>query len=161
MGFTIAITIVGLIFIFILILHFTKKNCNLNIKETSLRFKIFYNNLTITGEKIMVPMTNTQFVEITLAPKDRRGFPAPVENVVWESSNPEMLQIVPDPENPAHIRVNALGPNGAAQINVTADVNMDPEVVEALSDFVAFEIRASFATSLGLATTEPQEQILN
>lgn len=106
-------------------------------------------------------MTSVQFVEITLAPVDLRGNPAPVENIVWESSDPSMLEIVPDTENPGHIRVNALGPVGTAQINVSADVNMDPEVAQNISDFVAFEIRTAFANSLGMSVTEPQDQELN
>lgn len=158
MGFTIALILIVLVFILILILHFTKKNCNLSIKEPRLRFKISNNNLTIKGEKLMVLMTSVQFVEITLEPKDLRGNPAPVENIVWESSDPTMLQVVPDETNPAKVRVNALGPVGTAQVNVSADVNMDPEVVQSLSDFVAFEIRVAFAANLGMFVSEPQDQ---
>jgi hypothetical protein len=147
------IVILGLL----LLLQSTKEN---SILDKKLQFKILINNQTITGENIVIQMTSVQFVEITLAPVDLRGNPAPVENIVWESSDPSMLEIVPDALNSAHIRINALGPVGAAQINVSADVNMDPEVTQNISDFVAFEIRTAFANSLGMSVTEPQDQEL-
>lgn len=152
------ILIVIIIYLIILLQRY-KENSILS-KCKRMHFKILTNNQIIEGENLVVQMTSVQFVEITLAPVDLRGNPAPVENIVWESSDPSILEIVPDTENPAHIRVNALGPVGAAQINVSADVNMDPEVVQSISDFVAFEIRVAFANSLGLSVTEPQDQVL-
>lgn len=148
-----------IIIVLIILLQKSKEN-NILHRHKKLRFKILTNNQIIEGENLVVQLTSVQFVEITLAPVDLRGNPAPVENIVWESSDPSKLEIVPDAENPAHIRVNALGPVGTAQINVSADVNMDPEIAQSISDFVAFEIRVAFANSLGLSVTEPQDQVL-
>lgn len=147
-----------IIFILVIIILLQKLKENSILKHKHLRFKIHNNNLIIEGEKLMVLMTSVQFVEVTLEPKDLRGNPAPVENIVWESSDPTMLQVVPDEINPAKVRINALGPVGTAQVNVSADVNMDPEVVQSLSDFIAFEIRVAFASTLGMSITEPQDQ---
>lgn len=148
--------LVAFFIIYVLLLDY--KNSIIN-KSKRLRFSIKLNNNKIIGEKLMIQMTDVQFVEITLMPTDLRGNPAPVENIVWESSDPEMLELVLDPERPEWVKVNALGPVGTAQVNVTADVNMDPELVENMSDFVSFEIRTAFASNLGLNVTEPQNQI--
>lgn len=115
----------------------------------------------IKGENLMLELKDTQYTTVTIAPINKRGNPAPVENVVWETDNPELIAVtVPDPEHPETCQILANGPVGVCTVTVTADVNMDPEVAEPLSDFFGVEIKAGQATSLGFTFGEPQEQNL-
>lgn len=125
---------------------------------------VFENNkslIKIKGENLMLELKDTQVATTTIAPLNKRGNPAPVENIVWSTDNPELIEVtVPDPEHPETCSVRAVGPVGVATLFIKVDVNMDPDVVETIEDFVGVEIKAGQAVSLGFVFGEPQEQEL-
>ena len=67
-------------------------------------------------------LTDSQQVPFTINPTDRKGQPAPVENVRWASSNDAVASVTPSEDGLSAV-VKA-GVPGDATISVTADAQI-------------------------------------
>lgn len=99
-----------------------------------------------------------QKVSVALTPLDLAGNPAPVEpgTVTVTSSNPEMGEIVRDPNNELNFELQGRSP-GAIQIDFTADADRGSGV-ETISGFFGAEILPGTATGFGISIGDPTEQ---
>lgn len=94
-------------------------------------------------------------VPVLIKPVDFAGNPAFFENLAFENSNPDVLDIIPaTAESPTLIR--AKGPVGTARVTITADVK-EGEEVKNLQDFADFEIVAGEAVGLGIQLGTPSQ----
>jgi hypothetical protein len=133
----------------------------LQTKRKRLTFSIYIPKtlIKIEGKNLMASLTNTTYVLVAISPINRLGGEAEVENIQWSTLDADKIELsFPDPDNLKICKVRALGPIGTATLNVSADVNLDPNFSELIEDFVAFEIRPAEATSLGIGVSEPIEQ---
>src|SRR5688572_7178156 len=74
-------------------------------------------------------MESTQFVIISITPKNRRGQPAPLDpNVplVWVNTDPSILTLTPGNETaaPFTCRVDGAGAGGSDAVQFVADADM-------------------------------------
>ena len=77
-----------------------------------------------------------------LKPVDTEGNPAPVDGLpVWEAALPELVKLT--------VRIAPVGPLGATQITVSADVRLGPEV-KTVQDVIEVVVTGGEAVSLGL-----------
>lgn len=113
----------------------------------------FYN---ITEENNMALILNAdQKVKLTITPVDSYGNLSVVENLTWESSDPDILTIEPNEELETEVYAVAVGPTGDAQVVVRADARIgDGEVV--LTGVVNVTVLPAEAVSLSVAAGEPE-----
>jgi hypothetical protein len=105
----------------------------------------------------MTTITTTQQFSLTLAPKDRRGKPAPVQpgSIVWASSDESIVTVTPD-ETGLKALVVAQGV-GSANVNVSADADLG----DGVSTIVGSEgvtVSLGQAVSVGLEVGPIEEQ---
>lgn len=112
------------------------------------------------GGTLMLVLTDSQKVEVVLAPKTAAGNPAVVDvsaGVVFESSDPTVLEVVQDPVDPLRATARAVGLLGVVQVTARADADLGAGVREIVAvDTV--EVKAGEAVTLGLAFGAPVEQ---
>ena len=112
------------------------------------------------GGTLMLVLTDSQKVEVVLAPKTAAGNPAVVDvaaGVVFESSDPTVLEVLGDPVDPLRATARAVGPLGFAQITARADADLGAGTREIVAvDTV--EVKAGEAVTLGLTFGAPVEQ---
>lgn len=101
-------------------------------------------------------LTNTQETTASIDPRNRKGGPAAVENVVWATSNSEVVGIEAAADG-LSCRVFAVGPLGDATVSVVADGHLG-EGTTALAGTLDVTVTLADATNLAVATTEPTEQ---
>lgn len=101
-------------------------------------------------------LTNTQQVDLTIAPTDRKGRPAPVENVEWATSNSEVATVTASADG-LKATVVAVGPLGDATISVTADGHMG-EGTTSLAGTLDITVTAADATVMAVTAGTPIEQ---
>jgi hypothetical protein len=125
---------------------------------TTQAIRLGFTTLTITREgNYMLLLTVTQKASLTLDPRDAKGNPAVLDGVpVWTSSDAAVVEVTPAEDGLSAV-VRAVGPVGAAQVNVTADARLGEEVVN-LSGVLDVQVQAGEAVSLGIATGAPEEQ---
>lgn len=84
-----------------------------------------------------------------LKPVDTEGNPAPVDGLpVWEAALPELVKLTVA-EDGLSVRIAPVGPLGATQITVSADVRLGPEV-KTVQDVIEVVVIGGEAVSLGL-----------
>lgn len=70
-------------------------------------------------------LTATQQADLAVTITDSRGNPAPVQNPVWTSSEPETVTVDVDPTDPHKAVVKAVGPvDEASMVKFEADADM-------------------------------------
>jgi len=113
---------------------------------------------TIKGDLESMLLTDTQEVDLSIAPKDAKGNPAAVEGApVWASSDPTILTVEAAADGLSAV-AKAVGPLGTAQVSVTADADLG-EGVKSISGTMDFEVQAGEAVSLGISAGTPREQV--
>jgi hypothetical protein len=100
-------------------------------------------------------LTATQQVTLTVAPKDRRGNPAQVQDPTWQVDNPNLVSLVPAPDGLSCV-VAALGPIGAGTLTFRCDSNLGAGVVELIGT-VQFTITPGTATVIEITPGTPTE----
>lgn len=102
-------------------------------------------------------LTDIQKVSLSIAPVSAAGNPAPVENVVWTSSNPEVLEVVASEDGLTAV-ASTVGPLGTAQVTVVADADLGEGVVP-LTGILDVVVVGSQAVSLGVVAGTPEPRI--
>lgn len=98
----------------------------------------------------------TQNVGLTITPRDARGNPAPVDGIpVWEISDPSLASLVPSADG-LSAYITALGGVGHAQVKVSADARMGPDV-RTITGILELELVPAEAITLGITAGEPFE----
>lgn len=109
---------------------------------------------------VMFTMSATQKVDLTIAPQDKKGNPAPVQDVTWVTDNSEVLALTPSADG-LTCTVAAVGPLTAAgtpaRVTVSADADMGAGVVTIVG-FLDVEITAGQATIIAINPGAPSEQ---
>ena len=115
-----------------------------------------FSDIRIRGFSPMaLTLTTTQFFIVALNPVDANGNHAPLDGIPkWESNGPVDLAIADDGLS---ARVTPTGPVGHAQISVTADVRLGPDL-RLLTGVLEIDVIPAEAVSLGLSAGEPQER---
>jgi hypothetical protein len=103
----------------------------------------------------MESITTTQQIPYTIAPTDRKGRPAPVENVVWASSNTEVATVTASEDGLTGLVVGLVP--GAVTISVTADADMGEGVTE-LAGVAELTVTPAAAVSVTLVAGPVAEQ---
>lgn len=117
-----------------------EKPCNLSIKETP-----------------MLVLTDSQFVELSVAPVNKAGNPAKVDGApVWTVSDLDVLDLVVA-EDGMSAKVVSKGKLGVCQVNVSADADLGEGVMN-ISGLLDVEVKAGPAVSLGVSAGVPQEK---
>lgn len=101
-------------------------------------------------------LTATQQVSLSVAPQDRRGNPAPVQDPVWQVDNPNLLALTPSADGLSCLAV-AVGPIGAGTVTFRCDADLGTGVVE-LVGTETFTIVAGVATMVAISAGSPAEQ---
>ena len=104
----------------------------------------------------MTTMSSTQQNTLSIAPVDRKGRPAPVENIVWATSNSEVLTVEASSDG-LSATVKAVGPLGSATVSVTCDGHIGEGDVT-LAGSEEYTITAADAIALAVAAGEITEQ---
>ncbi|MEI7591530.1 MAG: hypothetical protein WCJ49_09535 [Deltaproteobacteria bacterium] len=99
-------------------------------------------------------LTDVQKVALAITPVDGAGNPAPVEGVIWSSTNPDVLAVVAAEDGLSAV-ATAVGPLGTAQVSVVADAQIGEGVVE-LTGVLDVQVVASQAVSLGVVAGIPE-----
>lgn len=99
-------------------------------------------------------LSDIQKVALSITPVDGAGNPAPVEGVVWASSNEAVLTVVAAEDGLSAV-VTAVGPLGQAQVSVKADAQIGEGVVE-LTGVLDVDVVASQAVSLAVTAGTPE-----
>lgn len=102
-------------------------------------------------------LTDIQKVSLSIAPVSAAGNPAPVDSVVWTSSNPEVLTVVASEDGLTAV-ASTVGPLGNAQVTVVADADLGEGVVE-LTGILDVVVVGSQAVSLGVVAGTPEPRI--
>lgn len=106
----------------------------------------------------MVQLTATQKVALSLSATDARGNPASVENVEWVSNDETILRVEEDPDDELKAVAFAVGPVGTAQLQVTADADLDEGETREITGTETFEIVAGEAAIIVVSAGEVTEQ---
>jgi hypothetical protein len=125
-----------------LVLYYSvfEKPCNLPIKET-----------------VMLVLTDSQFVELSVAPVNKAGNPAKVDGAPkWSVSDAEVLELVVADDG-LSAKVVSKGKVGVCQVNVSADADLGDGVAE-IAGVLDIEVKAGPAVSLGVSAGAPQEK---
>lgn len=102
-------------------------------------------------------LTTTQKVPVFVEPVDKFGNPAEVENLVWTSSDPTIVDFVFDTESHKSAWVVTTGGTGSVQIAVTADATLG-EGEKPLTAIVNIEVVPAEAVTLGVKFGTPEEK---
>lgn len=101
-------------------------------------------------------LTNTQETTLSISPTNRKGQPATVENVVWATSNSEVVGVEAAADG-LSCRAFAIGPLGSATVSVTAYGHVG-EGEFPLAGTLDIDVTAADAVSLTVAASDPTEQ---
>jgi len=105
----------------------------------------------------MIPLKDTEQVELTAQALDAKGLPAPVENAVWASSDVEVASVEADASDPLKAVVKAENKLGSARITLNADARIgDGEVP--ISGFLDVEVTGGEAVEFAIAAGTPTPQ---
>lgn len=94
-----------------------------------------------------------QKVKLTITPVDSYGNISVVENVVWASTNEEVIAI--EQLSDTEVYATALGPVGDAQVSVVADAKIG-EGVAVLTGVLDFTVLPAEAVALSVVTGTPE-----
>ena len=101
-------------------------------------------------------LSATQQNVLTVAPKDRKGNPAPVQDPVWQVDNPNLLALTPSADGLSCTAV-AVGPIGSGTVTFRCDADLGAGVVE-LVGTETFDITAGLATTIAISAGPASEQ---
>lgn len=104
----------------------------------------------------MLQLTNTQQCPLSVSGVDKKGNPAPLDSIVFASSDPSVATVAADPSDPSKALVKAVAA-GTAQINVTADADLG-DGVSTLTGTLDLTVVAGMAVGFQIATGTPEEQ---
>ncbi len=99
-------------------------------------------------------LTVDQKVKLTIAPVDKYGNPAPVEGIVWISSDPTIMTVEVSPDGLSAAAVTA-GKIGTAQVSVVADAKIGEEVKE-ITGVIDFDVKGGEAVTLSVMAGAPE-----
>jgi hypothetical protein len=88
---------------------------------------------------------------------DRKGNPAQVENARWSSSDPSVLEIIQDPDNPLRALEHAVGPPGPVLVTFLADADLGTGVLEIIGTWDVV-VTAGQAAIVEISAGTPIEQ---
>lgn len=109
------------------------------------------------GGRMALFLKDTEKCTLGLDPRDSKGNVARLDGApTWGSSDETLATVVAAADGLSAV-VTAVGPVGTAQINVTADARIGPEIVE-LSGTLEVQIQAGEAVTLGITTGTPEPQ---
>lgn len=110
------------------------------------------------GHELMAfTMTATQQVEVTVEFKDAKGNPATVDGTpVWQTDNPSILGLTPSADGKT-CTVVATGMIGTANVQVTADADLGPDVKQIIGT-LEVEITPGQAQMVSITPGTPTEQ---
>jgi hypothetical protein len=104
-------------------------------------------------------LTATQQADLEAKIMDRKGNPAPVQNPLWESSEPGTATVEVDAANPLKAVVKAVGPvDEASMVTFTADADLGEGVVPIIATLdlvVTAGMGVVAEISAGPATEQP------
>lgn len=100
-------------------------------------------------------LTDSQRAVLTIAPKDKAGNDAVVDNVRWSSSDPLLLDVQAS-EDGLTCTVVTKGPLGTAQVSVVADADLGPDQTD-IAGVINVTVRAGQAVSVGITAGTPTE----
>lgn len=103
---------------------------------------------TMLATAAALVLTDTQQILLSIDPKTRAGNPANVENVVWGSSDPNVITITPATDGLSATAATT-GTLGTVQITVTADADLGAGVEE-ITGVQEIQVLAGKAVSLGI-----------
>ena len=104
----------------------------------------------------MLQLTNTQQATLSISAVDRKGKKAPIDSIVFTSSDENVATVTADPSDPSKALLKAVD-SGTAQVNVTADADLG-DGVNTLTGTLDIVVVAGQAVSLAIATGTPEEQ---
>lgn len=99
-------------------------------------------------------LTVDQKVALAIQPVDKYNNPAPVENIVWATSDETVLTVAPSEDGLAAMVV-ATGKMGTAQISVTADAKIGEGISEIVG-VISFDVKGGEAVALGITAGTPE-----
>jgi hypothetical protein len=109
------------------------------------------------GAVMALTLTSVQQASLTVSAVDAKGNPAPVDNVVYRSSDPTIIELQEDSEDPTVAWVVAVGALGNAQVTVAADADIG-EGVKALTGLLDVTVVAAEAVAISIETGVPEDQ---
>jgi hypothetical protein len=106
----------------------------------------------------MLGLTKTQKCSIAIKAFDDSVPPveAPIENIIFTSTDEAVCRVEQDPVDPKKATVFAVE-DGVAQINVSADADLG-EGEMPLTGVLSVEVQTVFGKSLGIEVGTPEEQ---
>lgn len=105
----------------------------------------------------MLLLTATQKCGLTVDPRDSRGNVAPLDGApTWTVSDPTIL-LLSVADDGLSAEVSAVGVLGTAQVNVSADARIGPDV-KTIAGTLDVEVKASEAVTIGISSGAPAEQ---
>lgn len=127
-------------------------------KKLMFYYSVFEKTLNFNHkESSMLVLTDSQFVELSIAPVTKAGNPASVDGVpLWTVSNLEVFDLVVS-EDGLSAKVTATGKLGACQVNVSVDADMG-EGVTTISGVLDLEVKAGPAVALGISAGVAQDK---
>jgi hypothetical protein len=128
-----------------------------NVRPTP-RHKAPWPNLLRGDPLVAFVLTDSQQVDITIVPTDRKGNPAQVEggSIQWLVDNPNLLALAPSADGKT-CTVAAVGPLGRAVVTVKADADLGAGVT-GLVGTIDIDVTGGTATNVTLTPGAPTEQ---
>ena len=112
----------------------------------------------IKGDLTTMILTDTQEVDLSIQPVDKKGKPAQVDGTPqWVSSDPAVVEVVPAADGLSCV-AKAKDNLGHAQISVSADADLG-EGVRTITGVLDIDVVAGEAVSLAVITGTPREQV--
>ena len=102
-------------------------------------------------------MTTVQECPLQVVFKDSQGNPAPVENIVWTSSDENIITVTTDASDPTKAVVAATGTTGTGQVNVQADARVGSGTNE-ITGLLDVEILSAEATVVEISAGTPVDK---
>ena len=102
-------------------------------------------------------MTATQQVDLTIAPKDKKGKPAALDGVpVWATDNTDVLALTPSADG-LTCTIVAVGMVGTANVQVTGDADLGSGVAPLIGT-LAVTVTPGQAVTIDITPGTPSEQ---
>ena len=108
------------------------------------------------GDEMLLTLSSVQQAALSISAVDAKGNPAPVENVVYEGSDPNILVVRADPADETKATVLARTV-GTAQVTVKADADIG-EGEKELMGLLDVEVVAAEAVALSITAGTPEDQ---
>jgi hypothetical protein len=108
------------------------------------------------GDLMALTLTSVQQAALSISAVDAKGNLAPVENVVFQGSDPNIIVVRADPADQTKATVLARTV-GTAQVTVTADADIG-EGEKELMGLLDVEVVAAEAVALSITAGTPEEQ---